>query len=471
MSWRYIAQRVLTGEILDWDLPLHIEDLTWTLSGAGDLRATLAPDVGALRDSAGRLMLEEWGTLIYAEASGEIRWGGILTRSEFAGEQWSIEAISFAGYPHGVPYLGSFSATQIDPVDAVREIWRHLQAYNSGNLNVLVTGAVTTSTRLGDPGKPESQELYYRGGWVPASSVPEDEILPSTNGELAEAMDSSQTTLELLHYVRYDEMTPPYTITVGDEKIVVNGRTGHTLTGLERGSKGTTPAAHAVGSGVYFPGTPARTVEAVDPEPYELRWYEAPDCGAEIDDLATATPFDYTERHTWNADRSDITHEIVLHYPRAGRRRTDLAFVQGDNVSSVVAFESQGDEFANAIHGIGAGEGRAVLHRSTGYVDGRLRRPHVYTDKGVKDGSRLSARIRDELERRRGLLQITSIDVTESPSARIGSWIVGDDILVRADVPWLGDVSLWCRVIAWSLTSETTATLQLARSDSFRYGG
>lgn len=351
--WRYIAQRALTGEWLDWDLPLTVGELSWALSGAGSLRATVAPDVGGLRAADGSPLLEEWGTLIYAECDGEIRWGGVVTRSEFAGSSWDIEAAGFTTYPHGVPYLGEYIRQSVDPLDAYREIWAHIQSNPDGNLGVTVD-STTSPVRLG-------------------------------------------------------------------------------------------------------------TVA----EPYSLTWWEAPDCGGELDSLAKETPFDYVEEHAWYGDT--ITHRVRLGYPRLGRRRDDLAFIQGDNVLSVVEVDRDGDGFANEVIGLGAGEGRKSIQRRIPQRDGRLRRPHVYSDKSVSTTARMDALCRSELATRRNVVEVASVDVLNHPHAPIGSWSLGDDVLIRADIPWLGEVAIWSRVVGWSLVGDDRARLSLRRSDAFTY--
>lgn len=362
MTWRYIAQRAVTGEFLDMELPLSRDELRWELSGAGSLRGTIAPDVGSMRAPDGRLLLEEWGTLIYAEADGEIRWGGIVVASGFDGAAWKVEAAGFATYPHGIPYAGTYSQIGVDPADVVAHLWGHLQGYADGNLGVTVTGAKTPA-RL---------------------------------------------------------------------------------------------------------GTPATTVDGKAADPYELNWWEAPDCGREIEALAGQTPFDFTERHFWDGDT--IGHELVIGYPRLGRRRTDLSFIQGDNVSSVVTPSLDGEDFANEVVGIGAGEGPKAVRRSTAVRDGRLRRTAVHTAKAVTSTARMDTLIRAQLQRRQNTLTIDSVTVRDHPNARIGSWNVGDDVLIEATIPWLGDVSLWCRITGWELLGEHTANLSLTRSDAFTYG-
>ncbi|MDT8915766.1 hypothetical protein [Amycolatopsis sp. PS_44_ISF1] len=377
-AWTFLAQRATTGEWLDWDVPITLSSLEWTLSGPGSLSGTVSPDVGGLRTDDGRLLLEEWGTLIYAESGGEIRWGGIVVSSSFEGEAWRIECAGFTTYPHAITYQGEYSKIGVDPADVVRELWRHVQSFPDSDLRVIVTGAASTSARLGT----------------------------AAHDETATEPDGSKRT------------------------------------------------------------------EHHDAEPYALLWWEHPNCGEELDNLAKQTPFDYIEKHYWSPDREAVVHEVELGYPRIGRRRDDLVFAEGENVTNVLSVESNGDEFANTILGLGAGEGRAMIRRETGLRDGRLRRISVYADKAVTDAARMDALIADELAYRKAALRITKLDVIDHPHAPIGSWQAGDDILVRAELPWLGEVEMWVRITAWSLTGDgSTASLDVTRSDHFRYGG
>lgn len=409
-SWRIIAQRATTGEYLDMDLPLHVEEITWELNGPGALRGTISPDVGAMRAADGRLLLEEWGTLIFAEADGQIRWGGIVINSTFEGPSWTVEAAGFTAYPHGAPYAGLYSATGVDPAQAFAHIWSHLQSYPDGDLGVVVTGAYT-GDKIGLPSGPTlrgmiSDQLWdwlikNRKWWVYNGSSRGEMILPPDyDGDLPP---------------RDDDLDNPY-------------------------------------------------------DPYELLWWEAPDCGDELNNLADVAPFDYVEQHAWaDATSKNMRHEVQIKFPRAGRRREDLAFIQGENVTSTVSPTVNGDDFSNEILGMGAGEGQGAIRRSTAVSDGRLRRPVVLVAKDVDDATRLDTILAAQLRARQQPLSITEIEVRNHPNAPIGSWAVGDDILVQATIPWLGDVNLWCRIVSWTLTSETTATLQLQRSDSFVY--
>lgn len=479
-AWRYIAQRILTGEFLDYDVPLTRDDLTWALSASGSLRGTVSPDVGRLRASDGGLLLEEWGTAIYAEADGQIRWGGIVISSAFEGAAWHVEAAGFTSYPHGIPYAGDYSRIQIDPLTAFREVWRHVQSYSDGDLGVEVDDTATTPVRLGKAGIPAVDQVFLDGKWqdrveiVPASRIIKDFSIP-----ISSAMTASQDYLTVREFGGFSKVATPFVITIGTEKIQVGNlaamagegstATTYELQGLVRGYAGTTAAAHTRNTVARYNGTPTKKIPAVPAEPYLLSWWDAPDCGSELDKLAKETPFDFAESHTWDGD--SIRHSIDLGYPRLGRRRADLSFIQGDNVIEVITPTLAGDDYANEVIGIGAGEGKKALRRTTAVRDGRLRRTAVLSVKDTKTTARLDSQIAAELRTRRQLLEITSITVRNHDNARIGSWALGDDILVQASLPWLGDVALWCRITAWNLKTEDTAVLTLARSDSFHYGG
>lgn len=358
-EWRYIAQRARTGEFLEWDLPLTRDELTWALSGAGSLRGTLSPEVGGLTAADGLPLLDEWGTLIYAEASGRIRWGGIVVSSSVEGQSWAVEAASFATYPHGLPYLGNKWWAGVNPETVIEHLWDAVQSAPGGDLGVVLSGSAQASpVRLGIPG-----------------------------------------------------------------------------------------------------------------EPYQLFWWEAPDIGSEIDAVCDEARIEFRETHEWIGDTEQIEHRIEYAYPRLGKRRTDLAFISGENIIEPVAPTRSGDDYANGVVGIGAGEGDEAVRTSVpGDDDGRLRRVTVYTDKGISSKHRLTTFARRELARLSRTLEIPSITVRDHGNAPIGSWDLGDDIQVEAEVPHLGMVSMWCRITGWSLVDDVTAQLTLARSDSFVYG-
>lgn len=204
--------------------------------------------------------------------------------------------------------------------------------------------------------------------------------------------------------------------------------------------------------------------------PYGLLWWDHPDCGGEIDNLARETPFDYTEQHTWaSAAKAAVNHRLVLGFPRLGRRRTDMRFVEGENVTVPVPVDDDGTEFANDIIGIGAGEGAAMVHTSSAIVDGRLRRPKVLTDK-TANRRRLDSLVAKAIRDRSNVEDISEVQIVDHPNARIAAISPGDDIPLTVDQPSYGKALLWLRVLSITEAADGfTATLATQRSTAFTY--
>jgi hypothetical protein len=207
-------------------------------------------------------------------------------------------------------------------------------------------------------------------------------------------------------------------------------------------------------------------------DPYGLLWWDTPDCGGEIDNLARSTPFDYTEQHAWaNSSRSAVTHRLRLGYPRLGRRRTDLRFVEGENVTDHIPVDDTGDDHANDLVGIGKGEGAAMIHANIAVIDGRLRRAKVITDK-TADKLRIDSILATTLRQVSDVQDIGEIKIIDHPNARIAAIDPGDDIPVDLDQPSFGRKRIWLRVLAVAEDDDGfTATLTTQRSTVFTYSG
>lgn len=194
--------------------------------------------------------------------------------------------------------------------------------------------------------------------------------------------------------------------------------------------------------------------------PYNLDWSDYVDCGREISDLADEAPFDWVEEHRWNADKTEILHEMRI-ADRIGGTRFDLRFVQGENVSEVIAWEVEGDDFANEVIGVGVGEGKGAVRSEAARRDGRLRRVRVIERKDVRTRSRLDVMTRAELNASSGTPVASSITIRQHPHAPLGAVGLGDVIRVQADADWLGPTEFVARVVAIQLTSDSSAELTL----------
>jgi hypothetical protein len=198
--------------------------------------------------------------------------------------------------------------------------------------------------------------------------------------------------------------------------------------------------------------------------PYKLNWWTHHNLGQEFDNLAEATPFDYSEEHALEGET--FTHKLRLGYPTLGRIRNDLRFVVGENVTLTPTIEIDGDEYASHVRVLGSGEGRTMI---TAVAEANaplgLRRVSVITDKAAQSVPRAKAVADAELRLRLGKEDVTSIQVNNHPNAPVGAWEVGDQILIQGSGKgWGGGFYMWVRVLDYTISTETdTATLTVTR--------
>jgi hypothetical protein len=207
--------------------------------------------------------------------------------------------------------------------------------------------------------------------------------------------------------------------------------------------------------------------ESLNEEPYTLNTWDTDDLGDEIDTLAKDTPFDYHERHVWDANHTVVQHYLDFGYPRLGERRKDLRFVLGENVQTMPTAERDGTKFANHVRIRGAGEGSAMVIGESRFSDGRLRRMATVDYPEISDPGQARVRARDQLAARSTLLEVREALVMNSPSAPLGSWEVGDEIRLQASLHWTS-FDLWFRVVSMTISPDNPelVALTLVRADS-----
>jgi hypothetical protein len=200
-------------------------------------------------------------------------------------------------------------------------------------------------------------------------------------------------------------------------------------------------------------GTPEEAAAAGagdDPSagPYRLNWWSTDDLGAVVEELARSTPFDYREQHAWNAARTQVEHFLDLGYPTLGRRRTDLRFVLGENVTIPPVVSLGPRNRANAVRVLGAGEGRDMIHSPiTATRDGRIRRVAQVADKSIRSLTEANERARRELAARQGLRDVSTVVVRGVLPQ------VGDEVRLQAEMDWT-DVDQWVRVLSATTRPE-----------------
>jgi len=475
-EWSYFATRLNgdgTETVLARDVPLSEVKLTHTLSGHSSLEANITPEIARLIDTDGLPIFDPWSTAIYAEAGGSIRAGCILEDMVPGATSLKLTGIGFTGYAINMPYDAETARFNVDPLNMVRDIWKYIQKFNRGNLGLVLDGT-TSPVRIGKLGVKAVYQVFLDGAWQDRTKVMSARVIPPVSLPITDQVTDTDTVIYVTKLAQLVAAQTPFNVQVGSETITVNGlATGGAkpaLLGLTRGVNGTKAAIHAKGDTVKYAGTPTRTIAAVEPAPYTLAWYQTDDLAKEIDDLAKATPFDYFEEHAWAGDPDNdptITHRLRLGYPRLGRRRLDLAFVIGDNVMVQPDVAYDGDSYASEVMTLGAGEGSKMVRGSYAKTTSRLRRVAVVKDQGIRTVDAANKRSQRELAFRLGLGDVAQISVRDHPNAPVGSWAMGDEVLLQGDAGWAGDLNLWVRVVGQTLTPDdmSVATLNVIRTD------
>jgi len=202
-------------------------------------------------------------------------------------------------------------------------------------------------------------------------------------------------------------------------------------------------------------------------EPYGLSWWANTDLGAELNNLAANTPFDYNELHSFSDDMATVKHRLQIGTPRLGGRREDLRFAVGENI--VVPMEFEESEYANEIWGIGKGNGAASIRVSTAVDDGRLRRPRTYTDK-TSSRERITTQVRDQLTKLLDPVEISTMVVVDHRNAPLSALSVGDEILAPVEHHGRTESAMWVRIVGIDYTDGSGhAALSVQRASAFNY--
>lgn len=207
--------------------------------------------------------------------------------------------------------------------------------------------------------------------------------------------------------------------------------------------------------------------------PVMLNWWTAHNYGRKLDELAKETPFDYSERVRWNSTRSAVEHHLLLGYPRLGTARTDLTFVEGENIVEWVPTEEDDELYASDVLVTGAGEGLLMVRGyASNRIGKRIRRTAIISDASIKTKAGAEARARDELARRQALISVETITVdAKHPNAPIGKMQAGDDVPIRVDMPYTGEQTVMHRILNISYKpDQEQAILTLRPSSTFNYG-
>lgn len=199
-------------------------------------------------------------------------------------------------------------------------------------------------------------------------------------------------------------------------------------------------------------------------------WWQTLDLGNEIANLATNTPFDYRMSLAWDTSgttKKFVKKHIQLGAPRIGTRRQNLRFMVGENIFVQPEIIFDGDDYASDIWAFGAGEGRAMVKNLSQRNDiGRLRRVAVVQDKSLRTTQEVYGLAYREKTKRTAAQNISQVVVHNHPHARLGSYNVGDEILIQSETGWSSGLYMWVRILQIKLNPETeVCTLDVIQSD------
>ncbi|MGW3121350.1 hypothetical protein ACWDBW_30075 [Streptomyces sp. NPDC001107] len=217
---------------------------------------------------------------------------------------------------------------------------------------------------------------------------------------------------------------------------------------------------------VVVDDTKSRAKTGTAKDPYTTSKTDPRNLGEIVDEMADIDDgLEWTETVTWRGRRAE--RRIVLGAPRLGRRREDLTFTTGANVTGEPHVIKDADSYAQWVIGLGAGQGAKRKVVVDGVRNGRLRLEHKL-ETSEKDETKLKQRAHRERLARQILPTLTELEITDHPAAPIEALRVGDDVRIRLHEPHTA-YDGWNRITGWTVRpgeGETPerVTLKLERT-------
>lgn len=481
---RYSAQRYGTWEWLDLEVPFDTDGPEWALSSYGVMYATVAPDLGLQKAADGRPVLEEWGTLIHAETGeGALsrRWTGIVVRSELQGKNWEVTIREFPGYMDGTPIETTIWGVQADPISLFRKIWADAQKMPNANLNVTVVGS--SSLRVGTDSDDKAaaakklmdadKKVVDARNKTKKAATEDQQKLSKANAKVTDAhrkgITSAQDEVNRLTKAGASKQA------IANARAVVTSRQAALKAIQEQQKPGMDAKKKVTEAATKAKDTADKAYEKTrdaydkakakadeDGGAYKFLAEDTPDASDSLGTLCKDTELEWTTQTIYSNGAPNL--RINVSHPTVGTRRDDLVFEQGVNIISELRLVRDGEEYANASIGVGAGEGDKSIRGTIASTSKRMRRVTVFEDRKLKKQTQLLASMRKDLKRRTGELYVPEIEIVGHELAPMFSWNVGDHIMVSGNVPHYGYYSRLHRIISWQMMGDTKAILRLELS-------
>lgn len=428
---QFIMERYLKGEIVHYDLPLRDAHVSYELSRELLITGVLGADF--VSDVNQGMGLFPYNDCIHWVRDGKLKGGALLQPLEF--DEFGNVLVTALGWSTmlDVPIINGFSG---NGVEDVQNVLSALMIYTNDNVLGGQVGFFwsfhgQTGESIGSGGLPTLLDINIPpGGTYEGPFNPAPPPRPPTGSLGSLDMGSGSAT----------------------------GSTSGSLGGVFTGPP------HSSNTGVNARGS--------DAGGYIIMPWEAANALDEIRTLCDAAPYDIEETEEWDGDTNNIKKTLKFHKPRMGTTRTDLRFIEGENIMEKFTVSTSAEDYANAVMVIGAGDdsGTVVAYKYLELTDA-ARRVHVIDDKTIYNIRIANAIANLELAQRSQAIHVGSIIVDiEHPNAPLEELKVGDDIRIDATLPFLGRQVVWHRITGLDYTpGETTAELTLSRSDAFNY--
>lgn len=202
-----------------------------------------------------------------------------------------------------------------------------------------------------------------------------------------------------------------------------------------------------------------------------IRAVDFVDCGDYIEGLSRDIPFDYMEEAEWNEDRTEVNKVLRLAYPSRGVQQPYLEFRVGENVIQAELAEEKEVEWVSDVIIRGWFPGKVYSSRLGNSDLTRFRRTIMEEDAKINSTERAAAWAKRKLQRRTVPKYWKKVIIDPDHSnAPFGTWELGDSVLVRGEYPWLGEISEWHRIMAWTYDEASRSMeLELKVEGAFNY--
>jgi hypothetical protein len=443
---RVMAQTILSQTWVHRELPVDDLKLTYRLSGPNMITGTVAPENRELSELL--VALPPWGTWIHVEEGGDVRASGILLPAQIEADgSMSVTAAGVSSYAGRIPFVGpNYNGVNVDPIDVVRKLWEHIQGFPRGDLGVTVAGA--SGVLIGLPPQ------------FPATSAK----LPAR----ANAAKEISAKLKTGDYVNGDWSWTgmPDDVNTYHQSLMDDF--------LAQGGLGQGRALQEAFLDKYVAAQTDIAQHDINQAegPFHIKADELPAIGRIIDQLGTDCPFDYVEECGYSDPtvKNFVWHRIRCQSPAIGDRLS-LNLTQGENILEVGAFEEPDDAYCDSAYVKGAGEGPdSIIGYSGVAVGDRLRMPTVVTDKTLMTTGAATSRAAEEVAVRLAAIEeLEQIAVNvRHPNSPWGTFRVGDEVLPRVRLPYIGVFAQWHRIVQIEyLPDSGIAVLNLTRRAGF----